>query len=320
MIRLVLVFFLSLSFLHASKILSYNIYDRTDRADVMLTFDTPYEGVIKQSVTKTKIIIKLEGTSIESSRVKKVSSKFLHSITITPLKNQVHIVASVPQGTKLVASKTSDAYGLRLRFVDKNQVQKNKNLTGSTTTSNNPLAALPTKKGSDMGASYYIVVGILIVGLLILFVLRKRMIANGFKPKEGNPWLFQENTNTRVAQKPKQQQKQAQKTSQEINPISIRFQKSIDNATSVVMLDFGEQAYLVLLGKSNILLDKFTDNKPTTQEDFESILKSRHQELDEFLQVENQEYKENTNASFNSSQEALQAYKERAGAISYGDA
>ncbi len=319
MIRLVLVFFLSLSFLHASKILSYNIYDRTDRADVMLTFDTPYEGVIKQSVTKTKIIIKLEGASIESSRVKKVSSKFLHSITITPLKNQVHIVASVPQGTKLVASKTADAYGLRLRFVDRNQAQKNKTLSNSTTASTNPLAALPTKKGSDMGASYYIVVGILIVGLLILFVLRKRMIANGFKPKEGNPWLFQENTDTKVTQKPKPQQ-QAQKVSQEINPISIRFQKSIDTATSVVMIDFGEQAYLILLGKSNILLDKFTDNKPTTQEDFESILKSRHQELDEFLKVENQEYKENTHTSFNSSQEALQAYKERAGAISYGDA
>ncbi len=319
MIRLVLVFFLSLSFLHASKILSYNIYDRTDRADVMLTFDTPYEGVIKQSVTKTKIIIKLEGASIESSRVKKVSSKFLHSITITPLKNQVHIVASVPLGIKLVASKTADAYGLRLRFVDRNQAQKNKTLSNSTTTSTNPLAALPTKKGSDMGASYYIVVGILIVGLLILFVLRKRMIANGFKPKEGNPWLFQENTDTKAAQKPKPQQ-QAQKVSQEINPISIRFQKSIDNSTSVVMIDFGEQAYLILLGKSNILLDKFTDNKPTTQEDFESILKSRHQELDEFLQVENQEYKEKTHTSFNSSQEALQAYKERAGAISYGDA
>jgi hypothetical protein len=124
MIRFVLVFFLSLNFLHASKILSYNIYDRTDRADVMLTFDTPYEGIIKQSVTKTKIIIKLEGASIESSRVKKVSSKFLHSITITPLKNQVHIVASVPQGTKLVASKTADAYGLRLRFTKKTVTKK----------------------------------------------------------------------------------------------------------------------------------------------------------------------------------------------------
>ena len=54
--------------------------------------------------------------------------------------------------------------------------------------------------------------------------------------------------------------------------VSIRFQKNIDSSNSVVMLDFGEQSYLVLMGASNILLDKFTDNKPVSQEDFETIL------------------------------------------------
>ncbi len=27
-----------------SKILSYNVYERSNRVDVMLTFDTPFEG------------------------------------------------------------------------------------------------------------------------------------------------------------------------------------------------------------------------------------------------------------------------------------
>ncbi len=71
------------------------------------------------------------------------------------------------------------------------------------------------------------------------------------------------------------------------------------------MLDFGEQSYLVLMGAGNILLDKFTDNKPVTQEDFESILQSRHQELDEFLSLKDEK------------KEPLQAYKERAASISY---
>jgi len=319
MSKLLLLFLLPLSLLQASKILSYNIYDRTDRADVMITFDTPYEGVIKQSISKSKIIIKLEGATIESSKVKKVASKFLHSITLTPLKNQTHIVANVGEGTKLVASKTADGYGLRLRFVDKNLIRHNKTTKHKASTSNS-FSGLPTKKGNDMSTSYYIVVSILIIGLFILFGLRKRMIANGLKPKEGTPWLFQENTNSSTqVPKPQVKQQAQQELPNNINPISIRFQKSINDSTSVVMLDFGEQAYLVLLGKSNILLDKFSENKPSTQEDFESILKSRHQELDEFLQVE-EKVQPTQHTSFTSSQEALQAYKERAGAISYNDA
>jgi myo-inositol-hexaphosphate 3-phosphohydrolase len=118
MIRLLLIFLLPLA-LNASKILSYNIYDRTDRADVMITFDTPYEGVIKQNVSKSQIIIKLTDAKIESSKLKKLSSKFLNSISITPMSGYTQIVASVADSVTLKASKTSDSYGLRLRFSSK---------------------------------------------------------------------------------------------------------------------------------------------------------------------------------------------------------
>jgi hypothetical protein len=74
------------------------------------------------------------------------------------------------------------------------------------------------------------------------------------------------------------------------------------------MLDFADQSYLVLMGKGNILLDKFTDNKPVNQDDFESILKNRHQELDDFLRVQKHEPKE-----------PLQAYKERAASMIYSN-
>ena len=78
------------------------------------------------------------------------------------------------------------------------------------------------------------------------------------------------------------------------------------------MLDFGEQSYLVLMGNNNILLDKFIDNKPETQEDFETILQNRHQELDDFLRVDNV-----NKAQVNDPKEALQAYKERAASLIY---
>ena len=125
-----------------------------------------------------------------------------------------------------------------------------------------------------------------------------------------NPWLFQENKVNNETQPNTQTATTSDKNN---NDISIRFQKTLNENNSVVMLDFGAQSYLVLMGKSNILLDKFTEDKPTTQEDFESILQNRHQELDDFLKVES------NNSSHENKQpkEALQAYKERAASILY---
>ncbi len=288
MIKVLLLFLLPLA-LNASKILSYNIYDRTDRADVMITFDTPYEGVIKQSISKSKIIIKLQDAKIESAKLKKLSSKYLYSLSITPMSGYTQIVASVPQSVKLRASKTSDAYGLRLRFSPK-AVTQTKKPTSKTPTF---LSTLPTKQDGEMTQNYYIVIAILIIGILILFFIRKKAVPKKDKAVQ-NSWLFKEN-----------QQTQDLPQATHDDNVSIRFQKNMDTTNSVVMLDFGEQSYLLLMGSNNILLDKFTDNKPATQEDFETILQNRHKELDDFLSIDNEP------------KEPLQAYKERAASISY---
>ncbi|MCK9491193.1 MAG: hypothetical protein M0Q24_03800 [Sulfurimonas sp.] len=290
MIRLLLIALLPLV-LNASKILSYNIYDRTDRADVMITFDTPYEGVIKQSVSNSIITIKLTDANIESFKTKKLSSKFLHSLSITPMSGYTQIVASVAPSVELQASKTSDSYGLRLRFHLNSPTSSTQ--TKAPIPTNNPLALLPTKQDSGMSQSYYIVIAILIIGILILIYLKKKMAP---KETKQNKWAYNSSTSnsTKMQETPKFDEN-----------VSIRFQKSIDNSSSVVMLDFGEQSYLVLMGSNNILLDKFTDNKPATQDEFESILRNRQEDLERLLSPRKE------------SKEPLQAYKERAASISY---
>lgn len=296
MIKYLLFCLLPLS-LFASKILSYNIYERTDRADVMITFDTPYNGTIKKSVSNSKIIIKLENASIESYKTKKVNSNFLHVLSISPMKNKTLIVASVSPSTKLLASKTSDSYGLRLRFVSKT-IAKVKKVT------TNNFSALPTKKTTQISNRYYLVVGILIVAIVILLMLKKKLkLPRETKPKDS--WLFKSTNNTL-------KETQTIQKSDVNNNVSIRFQKSINDTNSVVMLDFSNQSYLVLMGNNNILLDKFSDNKPTSQEEFENVLQSRHEELEEFLNKK-------TNSSHDSHKEPLQAYKERAASLIYGD-
>lgn len=292
--RLFLILVLPL-LLSASKILNYNIYDRSDRVDVMITFDTPFNGAIKQSSSNDAIIVKLDDATIESSKVKQLSSDFINSITITPMQNYTQIVASVPSHIKLQVSKTSDSYGLRLRF--------SKDLAQKSDATSAPLSQLPTKKESELDSSYYIVIAILIVGIIILLVLKKK-VTTQTNSKSGSPWLFEASGGT---QAPKPQAPSDLSTREFIpsgDGVSIRFQKMIDPKNSVVMLDFRDQSYLVLMGSSNILLDKFIGDRPSTQNEFETILEQRHKQLDEFL-------------NHTSTKDALHAYKERAAAISY---
>jgi hypothetical protein len=273
----------------------------------MITFDTPFSGVIRQSKSANKIIIKLENASIESSRTKRVNSDFLHSLTITPLKGQTQIVASISPNVRLIASKTSDAYGLRLRFTSAQVVNPT---TAQTVTTNNSLSKLPTKKSGEMSTSYYIVVTILIVGIIILLVLKKRMMPSN--TKQNKSWLFNSN-DTQVPED--------KKTDIAFNPdssdsmVSIRFQKAIDDQNSVVMLDFANESYLVLMGNSNILLDKFKDNKPMSQQEFDSILQERNKELEDFLGTDE------SSQTYSNTQykEPIQAYKERAASLIYAD-
>jgi len=257
-----------------SKILSYNIYDRHERVDVMLTFDTPYEGVLRQNQQGDLITIKLEEASIDTPLNKNISSSYLQNITITPIGDQIQIIAKVSKNVVLQASKTSDSYGLRLRFSTPTVVP----LTAEDATGT--VSSLPTKDGSEFEQSYYVVIGILVIGIAILFWLKQNIAtrATAIHAAPKTPWLFNTTSkNTAPLATPT--------SSIADGGVHIRFQKTLDPVHSVAMLDFGTQSYLVLLGNNTILLDKFQDNIPITQNDFETLLRTKHQELDGFFQL-----------------------------------
>ena len=304
MIKIILLLMLPL-FLFASKILNYNVYDRTDRTDIMITFDTPFQGVIKEKSTASKIVLTLSDVSIESPKLKKVSSKFIRTLSIIPLNNATQIVASIANSrVHLSASKTTDGYGLRLRFSLKGTTAKET----AEQEPQNSLSMLPTKKGINISNNYYIVMSIMLIALFVLFYLKKKVQTKQENPKKIKkaPWLFASTNKT-----PQKNQER-----QDNNNMEIRFQKTIDRDNSVVMIDFGSQSYLVLMGKSNILLDKFVDEKPSSQQEFESILQSRNEELESFLSTTSSTLK---NTIKEKNQDPLQAYKERAATLLYSD-
>jgi len=296
--RYLILLLLLPAFLWGAKILSYNVYDRNDRVDVMLTFDTPYEGVLRQNRQGNTLIIKLEEAFIDAPKVKDVNSKYLEKLTIAPQGEHIEIVAQVSQDVAMQASKTSDSYGLRLRFMPSTAASSAETPPVDETS----LAGLPTKSNSEFEQSYYVVIVIMLIGIAILFWLKqniaKRTATMNTEPK--TPWLF-----NKTAKEPKPTQQAAPTKAQTDigGGVHIRFQKSLDANNTVAMLDYGTMSYLVLLGANTILLDKFQDNIPVTQNDFETLLQSKHRELDGYFQLAPTQ------------DEAFDSYKEKASGV-----
>lgn len=273
--RLLLLLALPL-FLFGSKILSYNVYERSNRVDIMITFDTPYEGKLSKTKKNNTIILKLKGASIEAPKIKNISTSYLHKMTITPINSHTEIILKTAQNISMSASKTSDSYGLRLRFTKGVPAKKSGLVSNALAKASN---ALPTKQANELNKSYYIVIAILLLGIIIMLWLKKKMGPPTVKGKQ--PWLF--------------------KGAAKKEGISVRFQKPLDPKNRVVMLDHGDQSYLVVIGTSNVLLDKYVGDKPiTTQSEFDKVLDENRTELDSYLQLDPSEV------------EPLQSYKDKA--------
>lgn len=265
--------------LSGSKILSYNVYERSNRVDVMLTFDTPFEGKLSQVTRNNQIILKLKGASIEAPKIKNINTSYLHKMTITPINSHTEIILQTANNVSMSASKTSDAYGLRLRFIKGSPVAKT---AKKETTPVTGLSSLPTKAANEFNNSYYIVIAVLLIGIIIMLWLKKKMGIPTAKGKQ--PWLF--------------------KGGVKKEGISVRFQKPLDPKNRVVMLDYEGHSYLVVIGTSNVLLDKYNGDKPiSTQSEFDKILDDNRTELDSYLQLDKSD-----------DIEPLQSYKEKASA------
>ncbi len=316
-VLLLWLFFFS-SLLYGANILSYNIYDRTDRVDIMFTFDVPYHGKIVQSRYASKIVLKLYDAKIESTKVKRLSSPFLTALTISPMDGYTQIVANVPSSNIILkASKTADAYGLRLRFMKKSALEsasllKQQALGSQNRQNSNKLFSnLPTKKENDISTSYYIVVGLLLLGVIVMLLLKRKLVQKQSNPnnKPSSGWLFKNATPTA----PPMKQQSSSDMSSSNQAVSIRFQRQLDENNSVVMLDFGPHSYLLLLGAhNNILLEKFYDEKPLTEEEFDLILKEKHTQLNEYMQMEKLPPKEEEEIT-----DTLKSFSKKASNIPY---
>ena len=246
----------------ATTLLTYNTYDRDDRVDIMLSFDTPYNGKIFLKKIESGFQITLNNINYNKKILKNINSPIIYQMKITPAKNSINIILKTKKNIHIIASKTTDGFGLRLRAKVTQPLQKVS--TAKKQTINN-FSTLPLDKTGYDNSRYYIVIFILLILLVLLWIIKKK-IAN---PSSNKNWLFKNDINE--------------------NEVKILYRKQIDPKNSVLVLSYLDKKYLILTGSSNQLLDKFSSDDIALEGDdeFEQMFAKNRQKLDEFLKVGN---------------------------------
>lgn len=284
----ILFFLLAASYMIASNLLTYNIYDRSDRVDFMLSFDSPYDGQIYQKKQDNSTILKLDDLNYNKIIKKDINSKILQKLSIIPSNNFTKIVLKSKKPIVVIASKTTDGFGLRIRAKSVISQKKNSKLATYDSLKNKNSNTI-YKNEDSLDTRYITVVIILLVFLVLMFWIRKKLSKkNNFL--KNNSWLFK---NSDISNK----------------DIKILHKKQIDPSNSVVLLEFGNIKYLVMSGNSNLLLDTFGKEDIENKSDFEKAFEENRQKLDDYLKIQDQKLEDYKKKASNDFEKDLDFYK-----------
>ena len=274
------VFLWSLLFFHSlfgAVLLNENLYERENRVDLMLSFDSPFQGSIKKSTDEQgDILIYLDGVEVDKPFFQTLQNSFVDSVSVMKSNRSQALVKIVPNHSRLglQASKTVDGFGLRLRIYPLAAASKNSQEAASAAstvkskvnTTSAPSESMPLNRLDDSDIlpqwRYWAVMGLLLAALLILWWIKKR----GTRP---GGWLMPGGKSSLGPDIPAE--------------AIIRYQKPLDPHNRVVLLEYGNKQYLMVIGNSNLLLDTFTEGRIEEEEDFTRMFEANRRELDHFL-------------------------------------
>ncbi len=258
--KLILISVLFLQ-VQASNLLTYNIYERDDRVDIMLSFDSPYEGQIYQKKGKNHISLSLEGVSYDALVEKTIHSPIVQSFTIDPSESLTVLSLKSNKAIGVFASKTIDGFGLRVRV-------KLLAPPVSTIKTSKPTQEPAQSSFELLDTKYLSVIGIMVFLLLILLWTKTKVKKyNVTAKKKSKSWLFKGG----------------------VNDIQILSQRVIDQNNRIILLDYKNTQYLVLSGASNVLLDKYSGDKSLgnkSDDGFEAVFEQNRQKLDNYLKLQ----------------------------------
>jgi len=266
----IIIFLLLVSFASSANLLTHNIYERSDRVDVMLSFDSPYEGKISQKRGEDTTTLTLSDLTYDKLIEKNINSNILQAIMIKPNKDKINVILKSKNKIAVIASRTIDGFGLRIRT---EPITKTLQRQAENVILKNKKTPLTTKPSENLiDGRYLSVIFLLSIMVIFMFWIKKRVTKKGAQVKTKNSWLFKENNkNTPNGE------------------VNILHKKAIDNTNSVVLLEFENRKYLVMTGSSNVLLEKFSQGDIKNDNDFEKAFESNRKKLDEYLKIQKQE-------------------------------
>lgn len=277
MIRLLFLFLLSIH-AFASQVTDFNIFEREGRVDVMLSFDSPYGGSISKQSGDGYVNILLSDLYLKEDAEEVFSGEIIQVLKIYQDGANVNILVLSKGDVNVIASKSAEGYGLRLRFS-----AKGGSLLRSTTdqgSAKTPLSDL-TKEDNIDYKNYLLVFGVLLFLIGILYVVKKK-VAQGATLSSPlqlkSSWLFSG----------KEYKKE---------DIKLINQKFIDPKTRVCIIEIYKRRYAVLITpNSATFIDKIdTEESETKSENdskFEAMLNDNKERLKEYLSIEDKRFEE----------------------------
>ena len=290
-----LLFFVAL---WGSNLSTYNIYERSDRVDIMLSFDAPYSGAILQERKDGAIILLFKDLQNDQNIEKSVNSNILQELLFEPRGQNLALVIKSDAQVAVSASKTTDGFGLRIRVTPENaansaaatalspqetreNITEATNLSGDQNASN--LTASAQGAGLNLGAQngdvnfmtqgmsdmidyrYYSVLGVLALLLVVLLFVKAKLKnkQKTIKTKRENGWFEKVKSD---------------------DGVEIIYEKPLDDTNKVVLFQHLDRRYLVLTGASNVLLDKFGEEQITSEQDFQSFFEENQKKLNAYIE------------------------------------
>ena len=284
--------------LWGSNLSTYNIYERSDRVDIMLSFDAPYSGAILQERKDGAITLLFKDLQNDQNIEKSVNSSILQELLFEPRGQNLALVIKSDAQVAVSASKTTDGFGLRIRVTPENAAnsaaatalspqETRENITETTNLSGDQNASNLTSSAQGAGLNlgvqngdvnfmtqgmsdmidyrYYSVLGVLALLLVVLLFVKTKLKnkQKTIKTKRENGWFEKVKSDEGV---------------------EIIYERPLDDTNKVVLFQHLDRRYLVLTGTSSVLLDKFGEEKMTSEQDFQSFFEENQKKLNAYIE------------------------------------
>lgn len=212
--------------LFATKLVDFNVYERNDRVDLMLVFDSAYKGKLVQKKEGNFVLITLDGLSTAKEEKRELKSNLLKQVLITPQNKQTLIMLETQNNASVNAGSDKDQISLRVRVLPEGVSQSSLNTSTASILNlkNENNQSIKPKNSSLEGfdfTNYILVLSVLVLLLIVLWWIKRKLeYKNNFNSKE----------------------------------VKLIFQRPLDKNNKFVILEYDNKRYTLIIGASNLLL------------------------------------------------------------------